>query len=98
HTIWQTLLWYTRLQYQTPGGLTAAQMLENPAAARPPAGTIPGAVQQKAGIINETVMAALQMQHQYNERVQLKGFFQLNNTKFSNPFITNYELRNEKNI
>ncbi|MFW1420215.1 hypothetical protein ACEV8X_22560, partial [Vibrio parahaemolyticus] len=48
HTIWQTLLWYTRLQYQTPGGLTAAQMLENPAAARPPAGTIPGAVQQKA--------------------------------------------------
>ena len=97
-TTWNSLLWYTHLQYQTPGGLTAAQMLDNPTAARPPAGAIPGALQQKAGVANQTIMGALHMQHQYSERVQLKGFVQLNNTKFANPFITNYEVRNEKNI
>lgn len=98
HTTWNSLLWYTYLQYQTPGGLTAAQMLDNPTAARPPAGAIPGAVQQKAGVTNQTIMGALHMQHVYNEKVQLKSFLQLSTTKFANPFITNYEVRNEKNI
>ncbi|MEN9598453.1 MAG: hypothetical protein RL596_764 [Bacteroidota bacterium] len=97
-TIWQTLLWYTSLHYQTPGALTEQQMLSNPTAARPPAGTLPGAIQQKAGVYNETVMAALQMQHQYNERIQVKGFLQLGITNFKNPFITNYEERKERNV
>jgi iron complex outermembrane recepter protein len=98
NTIWQTLLWYTNLHYQTPGALTEQQMRSNPTAARPPAGTLPGAIQQKAGVSNETVMAALQMQHQYSEQIQVKGFLQLGNTNFKNPFITNYEERKERNI
>ncbi|RYD96018.1 MAG: TonB-dependent receptor, partial [Sphingobacteriales bacterium] len=45
---------YTDLDYRTPGGLTEAQMLENPKMARPASGTIPSAKEQKAGIQNKT--------------------------------------------
>jgi iron complex outermembrane recepter protein len=95
---WQTLLWYTRLHYETPGALTEQQMAVNPILARPPAGSLSGAVQQKAGVYNETGMAALQMKYQYNERISVRGFVQLSATKFRNPFITNYEERKEINI
>ena len=39
------LFFYTDLFYQTPGGITLAQMLANPKLSRQPAGNLPGSVQ-----------------------------------------------------
>src|SRR5262249_30719693 len=38
----------TGLQYQTPGGLTYSEMLQNPRQARPHSGSTPGAEEQKS--------------------------------------------------
>ncbi len=91
------LVFYTDLYYQTPGGLTKAQMLQNPQSARPAAGAIPGAVQQEAAIYNKTVFGGLNHQYQLNKSFTTETSLMLNHTSFSNPAITNYENRDETN-
>ncbi|MEO6720672.1 MAG: TonB-dependent receptor plug domain-containing protein, partial [Ferruginibacter sp.] len=49
-------IFYSDLYYQTPGGLTAAQVLANPRQARP-AGAFPSAVQQQAALYLKTLYA-----------------------------------------
>lgn len=88
---------YTDLHYQTPGGLTEAQMLQDPSAARPAAGAIPGAVQQQAGIYNKTFYAGVRYRYTINPQHNISSFVMGANTNFRNPFITNYEVRNEMN-
>lgn len=89
---------YTDLEYGTPGGLTQAQFEENPKQARPATPAIPGAVEQKASIRNKTFLSGLTHQYRFNEHwthsVTLFGSM----TDFTNPFITNYENRDERNI
>lgn len=89
---------FTDLRYQTPGGLTPEQYEENPASARPAAGPVPGAKEQKAGIINKTIFSGLS--NTYNIHSKLKHHISVfgSYTDFENPFITNYEFRKEKNI
>ena len=48
------LLLYADLYYQTPGGLTLAQMGQNPKQSRPATPTLPSAAEQKAAIYNKT--------------------------------------------
>jgi iron complex outermembrane receptor protein len=88
---------YSDLRYRTPGGLTEKQYDEDPKAARPPAGPNPGAVEQKAGIINKTLFGGVVHEMKINNR--LKHLFTIfgTHTDFTNPFITNYEIRNENN-
>ena len=95
---WNTLFFYTDLSYGTPGGITAAQMQLNPRLSRQSAGGLPGALEQKAAIYNQTVLGAVRHQYRISEKLSLKDFISLSNTRFSNPFITNYEKRNELNI
>jgi len=52
----ELLTWYTDLNYQTPGGITLAQMQLNPTLSRQAAGALPGAIQQQSGIFNKTVL------------------------------------------
>ena len=94
----KTILFYTDLNYGTPGGITLAQMQANPMLARQKAGVFPGAVEQKTTVYNKTVFAGAQHQHQFNEQSVLKSFASISKTDFQNPFITNYEYRNETNI
>lgn len=89
------IAFYSDLDYQTPGGLNAAQAAANPRAARPATATLPGAVTQQAGIRNKTALGGLVHESQLAEHwlhvISVYG----SNTHFENPFITNFEVRDE---
>jgi iron complex outermembrane receptor protein len=86
------------LFYQTPGGLTRAQFLENPKAARPAAGSFPGAIQNNASISQKMFWSGADDQFTFNDRFKnitsVYGAF----TKIENPAIRNYEKRLEPNF
>jgi len=92
------LFFYTDLFYQTPGGITLAQMLANPKLSRQPAGNLPGSVQQKAAIYNKTIFGGIHHEIAAGNLFVVKSFITGNNTSFKNPFITNYEKRVEDNL
>lgn len=92
------MAWYTDLYYQTPGGITLAQMQLNPKLARQPAGSLPGAVQQQAAIYNKTLLAAIQQETSLGKQWVWKNFLMSNHSSIANPFITNYEKRAETNM
>ncbi|WP_443938248.1 TonB-dependent receptor [Pedobacter sp. MW01-1-1] len=91
-------LFYSDLRYQTPGGLTAIQMEQNPQQARPATASLPGATAQQAAIYNKTLFAGLsnsyQISKQFKHVLALFGSY----TDFKNPFITNYEKRYENTL
>lgn len=89
---------YTDLAYQTPGGLTQQQYDENPRQARPTAGKIPGAVEQKAAIYNKTFFGGIAHQKDINNKLAHHISLFGSVSDFKNPFITNYETRDESNL
>lgn len=86
---------FSKLQYETPGGLTEAQMNQDPKAARSPTATLPGATQQQSGIFNTTLYNGGIHRWNINNNLThvVSAFGSV--TRFKNPFITNYELRKE---
>lgn len=93
--ILKLLAFYSDLSYRTPGGLTLAQSEADPHAARPATPTLGGAVSQKAGIYNRTFLGGLAHEAQFTQRLQHVISVFATNTHFENPFITNYEVRDE---
>ncbi|TKB96559.1 TonB-dependent receptor [Pedobacter cryotolerans] len=91
----KAFIFYSDLDYQTPGGLTAAQFAANPQAARPATPTLPSAIGQKAAIYNKTFFAGLSNNYVLNEHFNHVVALFYSNTDFKNPFITNYEKREE---
>lgn len=91
------LLFYTNLHYETPGGITKQQMDSLPTLARQPTATLPGAVQQNAGVYNKTGFAGLSLQSGFGKSWSNTTSVTINHTDFKNPFITNYEHRKELN-
>jgi iron complex outermembrane receptor protein len=91
----QALVFYSDLNYQTPGGLTAAQMELNPRASRPAAGAIRSAVEQHAGILSKTLFGGISNSWQITEHIKHVASVFTSYTDFKNPFITNYEHRKE---
>ncbi|MFL9484006.1 TonB-dependent receptor [Chitinophagaceae bacterium LWZ2-11] len=91
------LAFYTDLYYGTPGGITLAQMQKDPTLARQPAGPIPGSVQQNAGIYNKTAFTGVSLLSVFSNAWDNTTTVTFNHTKFDNPFITDYEKRNEWN-
>lgn len=89
---------YSDLDYQTPGGLTAAQMQSNPQAARPATPFSLGAIEQKAGIYNKTFFGGLRNEYQLSPRWKHVLSISTIQTDFKNPFITNYEKRKEHSL
>ena len=94
----QALLLLSDLHYETPGGLTLAQMQENPRQARPKTAALPGAAEQQAGIYNKMIFAGLSNLFSFNENFSHFIAVQGNYNDFRNPFITNYEKRFENNF
>lgn len=92
------LLFYSDLQYETPGGLTAAEYELNPGASRPAFGKTRSPVEQQAGIYSKTFYAGVTNNWQLNS--QFKQVFSAftSYTDFKNPFLTNYEHRKEFTI
>lgn len=88
---------YTRLHYETPGGITQAQYDTAPRLARLAAGSFPGAITQKTAVYNETGLAAITLQTKLTGHITNSTTVGLNKTDFQNPFITNFEKRKEWN-
>lgn len=89
---------YSDLGYQTPGGLTAAQMESDRRQARPKGGPNPGSVEQKAAIYDKTFFGGLSNQTHLSSKMTLFASVFGSSNQIKNPFITNYEKRDEKNI
>jgi iron complex outermembrane receptor protein len=86
---------YSDLYYQTPGGLTLVQYTANPKQARPPAGSQPGAVQNKAAIYQKIFIAGISNKYKFNENWQNTSSVYGSYTDFTNPGIRVYEFRKE---
>ena len=91
----RVLALYSDLDYQTPGGLTMVQYAANPQLARPSTPTVAGPIAQKARIENKTLFGGLvneiNLSKNFRHVLALYG----SHTDFLNPFITNYEVRDE---
>ncbi|MEX6687424.1 TonB-dependent receptor [Danxiaibacter flavus] len=85
------ILFYTDMFYKTPGGLTKQQMDSMPSMARP------ASLQQKAAVYNKTAFAGISLESQLAKHFKNTTSLTVNHTDFKNPFITNYEKRNEWN-
>lgn len=94
----KAFIFYSDLNYQTPGGLTAIQLEQNPEQARPATPTIPGAVSQQAAIYNKTIFAGLSNTYQIDKNFKHVVALFTSYTDFKNPFITNYEKRYESTL
>lgn len=88
---------YSDMHYSTPGGLTEAQFAENPRSARLATAVIPGAVEQQAGIYNKTFVGGLVHDMRLSDKLRHVVSVFGSDTDFRNPFITNYEFRDEHN-
>jgi len=86
---------YSDMGYETPGGLTLAQFQADPKQARLQTKTLPGSMQQKAGVYQKMLIGGIANNLQIND--QLKNVTSLfgSYADFSNPFITTYNQRYE---
>ncbi|HVX26171.1 MAG TPA: TonB-dependent receptor [Parafilimonas sp.] len=97
HEQLSALLFYTNLHYETPGGITKQQFDSLPTLARLPTSTLPGAIQQHAGVYNKTGFAGFSLKSVFSNLWSNTTTLTVNHTDFKNPFITNYEKRDELN-
>jgi iron complex outermembrane recepter protein len=86
------------LRYETPGGLTFAQREANPRQSRPATSVLPSAADQRAAIFNKTAMAGFTNTYALGGRWKMVSSLSTTVTGFKNPFITNFEKRNETNV
>jgi len=89
---------YADLGYQTPGGLTAAQMESDRRQSRPKGGPNPSAAEQKAAIYDKTFFGGVSNQTSISSKLTLFANVFGSSNQIKNPFITNYEKRDEKNL
>jgi iron complex outermembrane receptor protein len=92
------LLILSDLFYATPGGLNAAQMAANPRQSRPATPVLPSAKEQKAAIYNRTALLGLSNHYAISGKWTNTTSLTVAFTDFKNPFISNYEKRDENNI
>jgi len=86
------------LQYQTPGGLTLEQATQDPRMARPSTLLLPGAIAQKAAVYNQTLYGGISSTFTFHRHLKHVIAVFSAHTDFKNPFITNYEKRQEYNL
>lgn len=91
----KALVFYSDLHYNTPGGLTEVQYLQNPKLSRPAGGAFKSAIEQNAGIYSKTLYGGVSHDWQINEHFKHVLSVFSTYTDFKNPFITNYEKRKE---
>ena len=86
---------YSDLFYETPGGLTTAQVAANPRQARPAAGIFRGASEQKAAIYLKHFYSSLSDEIKLNNSWKNTTGVYLSLVGFKNPAIRNYEQKSE---
>jgi iron complex outermembrane receptor protein len=91
-------VFYADLFYETPGGLTPAELAANPRQARPAAGAFPGAITQNSSIHVKTIYTGLSHEINLSSRWSNTTGIYGSYSDFQNPNIRNYEKRYEKGI
>ncbi len=91
----KSLIFYSDLHYNTPGGLTAAQLLTKPEGSRTATLATKSAIEQRAGIYNKTLYGGISNSWAISEHFKHVIALFSSYTDFKNPFITNYEKRKE---
>lgn len=91
----RTNIFYSDLFYQTPGGLTFAEMTKDPKQARPAAGMFNSAEVQQAALYLKTVYASVASEYRFNNKWDNSTSLYFSNTAFRNPTIRNYEKKTE---
>lgn len=91
----KAFVFYSDLRYNTPGGLTAAQLLADPKASRPATPATKSAIEQKAGIYSKTIYGGISNDWTISDHFKHVLSVFSTYTDFKNPFITNYEKRRE---
>ena len=94
----QTNIFYSDLYYQTPGGLTGAQLAANPRQARPAGGPFKSAEDQHAALYVKTFYAGFGHTYQFNDNWNNTTSVYTSNTRFSNPSILNFQRKTEQGI
>jgi iron complex outermembrane receptor protein len=95
HNELRAVAFYSDLNYQTPGGLTLAQFNANPQASRPATATLPSAIGANIGISTKMLLGGLVNEAHITDHLRNVTSVFGNHVDFANPFITNYEQRNE---
>ena len=89
---------YSDLQYQTPGGINLAQFQTNPKLARQSTPTVPGSEAQHAEIYTKLAMLGGNYTLQLSNNWTQSNALYLTTNDFANPFISNFEKRDEQGI
>jgi iron complex outermembrane receptor protein len=89
---------YSDIHYQTPGGLNLAQYQADPKLARPATATLPGSETQKAGIYTKMALLGGNYTLKISDNWSQSNSLYLTTTDFANPFISNFEKRDEQGI
>lgn len=90
-----TLVLYSGLEYETPGGLTLTQYKEKPAQARPAAGAFPSAQAAKAAIYQQSFYGGVHQQWSPVSKLQADVVLYGMYNRITNPSIRNFERRSE---
>lgn len=86
---------YSNLHYETPGGLTLEQFIGNPKSSRPATATLPGAIEQQIGVRTKILWGGLINEAHLSKSIKNVTAIFGSHVDFENPFITNFEKRNE---
>ena len=93
-----SIFFYSRLNYQTPGGLTLRQMDSAARQSRPASGTIPSAAAQQAGIFLNTAFGGLSHQVAWDNRWSNTTSLYFSSTNTLNPALLNYQNKKERGL
>lgn len=86
---------FTDMHYGTPGGLTLAEYLKDPAAARPAANGLPSATTAKASIYQKNLLAGISNKFRIISHLNNTTLVYASYAQIKNPAIRNYEKRSE---
>jgi iron complex outermembrane receptor protein len=89
---------YSDLFYQTPGGITLAQYQTDPKLARQSTPAVPGSEAQKAAIYTKLALLGGNYTLRLSDSWTQSTALYLTTNDFANPFITNFEKRDEQGI
>ncbi|NIJ54887.1 TonB-dependent receptor [Dyadobacter arcticus] len=89
---------YSDLYYETPGGINLAQYQNNPKLARQSTANVPGSEAQQAAIYTKLALLGGNYILPLSDTWTQSTALYLTYTDFANPFITNYEKRDENGI
>ncbi|REA62670.1 TonB-dependent receptor [Dyadobacter luteus] len=89
---------YSDIHYQTPGGLNLAQFQTDPKLARPSTSAIPGSEAQRAGIYTKMALLGGNYVLNISDKWSQSNALYLTTTDFANPFISNFEKRDEQGL